>query len=192
VCALARPSSADEVLPCRDLLRPELPVKEAERCGSLNPPRLHRADEASELLNLGIKHAEAGRHEQALEALREAARLRPRWALAHYNIGWVYQLMRKWEEAATFCRAAIALEPSLAEAHYILGLSLDNLGRPAEAEASYKEAVRLKPDYAEAHNNLGVISLEALKDRKEAEEQYEALLELSPSLAGKLRSLMKQ
>ena len=57
VCALARPYYADEVLPCRDLFRPGLPVKEAERCGSRTPPRLRRADEASELLNLGIKHA---------------------------------------------------------------------------------------------------------------------------------------
>src|SRR5215204_1747427 len=294
LCALARTASADEVLPCRDLFRPGLPVADAEGCGVKTPPRLRRADGASELLNLGIRHAEAGRHERALEALREAARLRPRWALAHYNIGWVYQLMQRWEEAASSCRTAISFDRSLAEAHYILGLSLEHLGKPAEAEASYEQALRLKPDYAEAHNNLGntrlrrgeykkalssykaaaelqpemadayngmgeayrrlgrladavevyqtavelsprhavayhnlgvtlalmgrfqegaealrqavalnprdaegrynlgVISLEALKDRQVAEEQYEALRELSPPLAEKLRSLMRQ
>ena len=70
LCALPRSSSADEVLPCRDLFRPNLTVKEEERCGARTRPRLRGADGASELLNRGIRHAEAGRHEQALEALR--------------------------------------------------------------------------------------------------------------------------
>src|SRR5215213_2753641 len=50
LCALPRSSSADEVLPCRDLFRPNLTVKEEERCGAKTPPRLRSADEASELL----------------------------------------------------------------------------------------------------------------------------------------------
>src|SRR5215217_3483781 len=65
VCAFARQSSADEVLPCRDLLRPDLAVKEAGRCGAKTITRPRSADGASELLNLGIRHAEAGRHGQA-------------------------------------------------------------------------------------------------------------------------------
>src|SRR5215212_9302263 len=53
VCALAWPTSADEVLPCRDLLRPGLPVKEDARCGTRTITRPRSADGASELLNLG-------------------------------------------------------------------------------------------------------------------------------------------
>ncbi len=79
-----------------------------------------------------------------------------------------------------------------AVAYHNLGVTLELMGRFKEGAEALRQAVALNPRDAEERYNLGVISLEALKDRQVAEEQYEALRELSPPLAEKLRSLMGQ
>jgi tetratricopeptide (TPR) repeat protein len=70
-------------------------------------------------------------------------------------------------------------------------VTLALMGRFREGAEALRQAVTLNPKDAEGRYNLGVISLEALKDRDGAAEQYEALRGLSPALAEKLRALMK-
>ena len=97
-----------------------------------------------------------GKLDEAIAAYREAIRLKPDDAEAHYNLGIALSGQGKLDEAIAEYREAIRLKPDYAEAHYNLGIALDGQGKLDEAIAEYREAIRLKPDYAEAHYNLGI------------------------------------
>ena len=61
---------------------------------------------------------------EAIAAFREAIRLKPDLASAHYNLGNALRVQGKLDEAIAAYREAIRLKPDLAEAHYNLGLAL--------------------------------------------------------------------
>ena len=89
---------------------------------------------------------------------REAIRLKPDLAAAHYNLGNALAGQGKLDEAIAELRTAIRLQPDSPLAHYNLGIALGGQGKRDEANeaiAEYRTAIRLKPDYAEARCNLG-------------------------------------
>lgn len=136
---------------------------------------------AEEHLQLGKEYLEAKKYKQAIEEFSQAARLRPDWFEAYYQLG-----LAHWEavsdpdktgrsdEAVRAFKEAIRLKPDFAEAHHLLGESYHSLLQYDRAEESLKEAIRLKPDLAEAHEALGVAYLykgqyaEAVKPLEEA------------------------
>ena len=59
-------------------------------------------------LRLGIALAEAGRHEEALEALRLAAELDPGRARLHYRMGLAYEATGRRAEARASYERALA------------------------------------------------------------------------------------
>lgn len=80
-----QPSLREQLL---DALRPRL-----------KPPlRRGEPEDARSYFNQGLAYADSGLHEKAVACFKRAVELRPGWALAHYNLGWVYQLMGHWEE----------------------------------------------------------------------------------------------
>ena len=111
---------------------------------------------------------------------------------AYNGMGEAYRRLGRLADAVEVYQTAVELSPRHAVAYHNLGVTLALTGRFREGAEALRQAVALNPRDAEGRYNLGVISLEALKDRQVAEEQYEALRELSPSLAEKLRSLMRQ
>jgi Flp pilus assembly protein TadD len=94
---------------------------------------------------------------EAFAEYREAIRLQPDYAAAHYNLGNTLRDQGKLLEAIAALREAIRLQPGYAEAHNNLGLALHDQGKVSEAVAEYREAIRLQPDYAAAHYNLGIV-----------------------------------
>ena len=92
--------------------------------------------------------------DEAIAACRQAIRLKPDLAEAHYNLGIALQGKGQLDEAIASYRQAIRLKPDYAEAHNNLGNALKDMGQLDEAIASYRQAIRLKPDHAEAHSNL--------------------------------------
>jgi len=127
----------------------------------------------------GYQAQEAGKHEQAVQAYREAIRLRPDDALAWYNLGLAYEWLRRYQEAVQAYREAIRLKPDDASAWNSLGNALDELGQYQEAVQAYREAVRLKPDYALAWNNLGV-AYGRLGRNQEGLQAYREAIRLEP------------
>ena len=103
----------------------------------------------------GACYGELGLHQEALQAYKQAIRLKPDDAEAHCGLGWAYGELGLHQEALQAHKQAIRLKPDFAEAHYNLGAAYGNLGLYQEAIQAYKEAIRLKPDFAEAHLNLG-------------------------------------
>jgi tetratricopeptide (TPR) repeat protein len=112
-----------------------------------------RSQSAVARYNLGFFLAKKGDREESIAAYREAIRLKPDLAEAHYNLGKALT-SRAPEAAIGSYREAIRLKPDLAEAHYNLGKALTSRA-PEAAIGTYREAIRLKPDLAEAHYELG-------------------------------------
>ena len=76
----------------------------------------------------------------AIAALEQEVRLKPRSALAREALGTAYLRLRRWEGAEAEFRLLIALSPSDDFAHYALGRALARQGRQWEAGRQFKLA----------------------------------------------------
>ena len=103
--------------------------------------------------NLGVtlSPGEAG---EAVAEYREAIRLKPNYAEAHYNLGNVLRARGSWTRRSPIPRG----HPAQARLRHGPPQPRRHPGRQGkldEAIAEYREAIRLKPDYGQAHSNLG-------------------------------------
>jgi Flp pilus assembly protein TadD len=129
--------------------------------------------------NLGALLGEAGRMEEAIPALYQAARLRPNDAEPFVNLGAALASAGRMEEAAGVLSKVVRLQPDSPDALNNLGIVLKDTGRLDEAIAALSESVRIKPDHAKAHYNLGRAFL--LTDRRaEGVSALRRAIELKP------------
>jgi len=113
-------------------------------------PSQKSAGRAWVLLGQADKFYEAGEYERAAEAYKEAIRLKPDFALAHYCLGLSYGNLGRHQEAAAAFKVAIRLKPDFAEAHSGLGLSYLLIGDRGAALEEYKILKTLDPKMAKA------------------------------------------
>ena len=112
------------------------------------------------------KGKELYRNDQDAEsvlAFKEAVRLDPDLAEAHFRLGLGYESLGKREEAESeFKKAVAAYKKYLeehrddVEAHYDLGQTYAGLGQYSEAIREYREATKLKEDDPDIYYDLGV------------------------------------
>jgi tetratricopeptide (TPR) repeat protein len=168
-----------------------------------------RPDYASAHACLGLSLAEVHRHQEAIDELRRAIRIRPKIKdrlLWDYNLGTLLAYTERWKEAIEPLSHSIELKPCEASTHYWLGRSYAEVQRHAEAVEQYKEALKLKPnepdslyamgqfdkaadcyseviqirpEYADAHFNLGVAYGE-LGRRDEEIREYKKATDIVP------------
>ncbi len=111
---------------------------------------------AKALKNKGLSREADETYEAAAVAAREAIRLKPDNAEAHFSLGAILcDVKHDYPAAEAAFRQAIRLQPDHAETHYNLGNALADQGKRDEAIAEYRTAIRLQPDHAEAHCSLG-------------------------------------
>ena len=127
---------------------------------------------AQDLLNLGLSLYQQRRFDEALNAYRQAAEIKPDLAEAYNNIGLVHAAHGRYQEALAGYRRAIALKPAFAHAHNNLALALRELGQLDAAIASGREAARHAPSFPQALSNLGCF----LQEAGRFEEAIEVLL----------------
>ncbi|MCY4662915.1 MAG: tetratricopeptide repeat protein [Acidobacteria bacterium] len=129
--------------------------------------RLRRDPEDHESrTGLAVRYMEVGQVALAEEELREAIRMAPDFADAHYNLGSVLQAQGSVRQAIGAYRRAISIDPAYSEAHNNLGALLDTSGDRENALAHYRLAVQFGPREAAAHYNLGI----ALMARRQPDE----------------------
>ncbi len=147
----------------------------------------HQPNDPLAQLNVGTLLAERGRNSEAVEHLKEAARLAPdprdspvcydelmRYR-AHYNLARVLENSGRFNEAIHQYRATLKLRPDDATTHYNLARLLENMNDIQQAEAHYRQAIAADPDFAAAHSNLGIL-LQSAGRVPEAIESFEAAL----------------
>jgi tetratricopeptide (TPR) repeat protein/mono/diheme cytochrome c family protein len=108
--------------------------------------------------DLAFVSALVGRSDAAIEHYGEAARLKPDWAAAQYNVATLLATRGRLEEAVGYFRKALALRPDHAETHNNLGAVLQALGSSDEALEHFRRAVALDPSNAQAKANLERLS----------------------------------
>jgi Flp pilus assembly protein TadD len=92
---------------------------------------------------------------EAVEQLREVARLDPLDARPHAAIGAIYVNSKRVDEAIDELRIATRLEPGNEGYHAVLGGALaSQMGRAVEAIEAYQTALRLRPNASDAIRGL--------------------------------------
>jgi tetratricopeptide (TPR) repeat protein len=117
--------------------------------------------------------------DEAAIHLREALRLNPDYAEAHYNLGALLQRRGQHAEALREHTEALRLKPDLSEALYSIGVCEQALGRLEQAIGHYSEALRLQPGSAPAHYSLGT-ALQATGRFDDAVTHYREALAITP------------
>jgi tetratricopeptide (TPR) repeat protein len=135
----------------------------------------------NERAEYGLAYAlvEAGRMPEAIPHLREALRLRPRYAEALDLLGLALENAGETPAARRSYEQALLVDPRLASAHVNLGLLIARSGRRREAIQHYRAAIALDPGREEAQMNLGnALDEEGLSE--EAVGAYRAALSINP------------
>ncbi len=96
-------------------------------------------------LNLAIAQQFLNRPADAEHNLREALRLDPALAKAHFQLGTLLDDLQKPEEALTELREAARLDPSYPEPHMAMARLLHRLGREPQAREEIQIYLRLRP-----------------------------------------------
>jgi arylsulfatase A-like enzyme/tetratricopeptide (TPR) repeat protein len=124
--------------------------------------------------------SDAGRQQQAAEALRRALAIDPDDAVAYEEQGMVELRRERWAAARASCERALKLNDQLPRAWNDLGVALYKLGEPAAALDAWQRAVDLDGSLLDALWNLGTNA--AVQGRQEqARRALARFLELAPA-----------
>lgn len=144
--------------------------------------KLENQDPDSYLVNLIHAQMMEGmeNYEGALVQYKKAAAKEPGLPYAHYNIGNVYWLQRKWDEAAAEFKLEISANPYDCLAYGQLGnIGVKTHGDAAQAHSYLNKALELCPNLAQARADYGLLLAEGGEYEK-AIAQYKRAAELSP------------
>ena len=115
---------------------------------------------------VGVWFAEKGDLNCAVAAFKQALRLEPRLAEAHFDLGLVRQSQQQPEAAISEFRLALQYDPALLQAHCALGSSLSD---PTEAEAEFRKALAVNPQL--------VCALDGMAQVLVKERRYDAAMD---------------
>jgi tetratricopeptide (TPR) repeat protein len=106
-------------------------------------PEWSAAQNVQSYIDQGIKHSQAGRYDQALQAFDQALKLKPNDpALITYKAT-VYYAKRNNPQAMQLCEQAIKLNPNFARAYYQRGMIYQSQEKYREALPELKKAKSL-------------------------------------------------
>ena len=142
-------------------------------------------DAAERLIAEGNRAEDAGELQQASALYREAARLAPRSAKAHLNLGIVLQALADDAGAIACYQRALDLDPASPYVGYNFGKLRYERGAHREAEQLLRQALRTRPDFPEARVMLAC-ALEAQGNVEGAATELEAALRHKPDDFGAL------
>jgi len=115
---------------------------------------------------VGVWFAQRGDFNCAVAAFKQALRLEPRLAEAHFDLGLVRQSQQQLPAAVNEFRLALQYDPALLQAHCALGSSLTD---PTEADAEYRKALAKDPQL--------VCALDGIAQVLVKERRYDAAID---------------
>jgi len=123
-----------------------------------------------------------GNLEGAADEYAKALELQPKYAQAHFNMGNVLALQRRFDEAKPHFLEALRLDPDYADAHIHLANLLVIQGRAEEAIPHCRAGLATKPNAAEAYYCLA--NAQVLQSKPDlAKTHYLTALRLKPDYA---------
>jgi tetratricopeptide (TPR) repeat protein len=130
-------------------------------------------------------YGRAEQHEKARDAFREAIKIQPDFAEAHYNLGVALQHLGEFYPVMDSYKAAIKLMPDLACAHFNLGFFFLDHGHRFDASICFARA--LKIEVTPAYARMAGWSLASQGHWKEAIAAYQKGLEVETDSEGRKR-----
>jgi tetratricopeptide (TPR) repeat protein len=126
---------------------------------------------------MGLALESAEKPDAAIGEFQEALRIKPDYAVVHYDLGILYYHRQSYDEAIAEYKRAIALEPGNGDAHDNLGLAYKHKGDVASAIPEFRQAKQLKPNDPAIRQNLASAlmegsPLEAIKELRELEQKF--------------------
>jgi Tfp pilus assembly protein PilF len=125
--------------------------------------------EAVEAYRKGMQSAQSGDSKKAVESLRNAVNIHPKFGAALVELGGQYLRLNEPAKAAEVLKQATEINPKNFTAHLRYGIALLNDKKPANAEMAFREALKLSPESAGAHMYLGIALLSLSRDEKTKE-----------------------
>jgi tetratricopeptide (TPR) repeat protein len=139
------------------------------------------ATTAASLVSQGLKAQLAGDESTAESTYQQAIKLDPNNAVAHYDLGTVYDRQGSRSLAAQEYTATLVIDPAFTDA--LFNLAVDTAtSDPAGAEKLYLRVLTLQPSFAAAWLNVGFILLGEGK-AAEARADWAKAVALDASLA---------
>lgn len=175
-----REKHAEFLLECRKDARAA--VQEYERIVAGLPHHYHA------WVQLGILKGSGNDFEEAIIACREAIRLQPYSADAHYTLGLSLQKTGRTDDAIDSYSRTLKVRPSYGPAWNNLAGLIYSQGRADEAIETYRRGLEILPESAELHYNLGEL-FRREKRRVEAIAEFNAVLAIDPNSARARRAL---
>ncbi len=123
--------------------------------------------EVAPLLGLAAQFLKAGRPDEAIAPLRDAARLQPSNSLIQHDLGLACLEVGRVPDAVAALQRAIAIDPRYGDAYFRLGIALEKLGNIGGAIGAYDGATKLQPSLTEAWFRLGALA-DTLGHREQA------------------------
>ncbi len=122
---------------------------------------------------LGLAYQESRMYKEAIEAAKQAIRIKPDYFYAHNSLGLAYKGLGMYKEALEAYKQAIRIKPDEEVPYYNLGGVYIALGMYREAIEATKQAIRIKPDAEIPYHNLGIVYAKAglLQEAIEATKQ---------------------
>jgi tetratricopeptide (TPR) repeat protein len=134
---------------------------------------------------------------RATKAFKTALKLRPNFAAAHVELGYIFLLRNKPYDAMSEAETALRIDPKIPDAQYILGATRLRAGATAEALKHAETIIKLDPQFSSAYLLKSQALLSFLGDRpsvkqkespetekgryREAAEALEKYLQLDPN-----------
>lgn len=115
---------------------------------------ISQQDGTAALLAQAEHSRQAGKPEQALALLEEAATLQPGYADVRCNFGRALMEMDRLDEALSEFKTALGINPRYADAHALSGVVLRKLGDREGAEAAFRTALEIHPTHPVATAEL--------------------------------------
>lgn len=131
---------------------------------------------------LGVLAAEAGKLDQAVALIGQAASIRPKDPVIINNLGNTLFKARRYEEAVVYFERAAALNPDFPEAWLNLGKTLRFVDRRDESLAAYRRYAELKPGTPGSRAGISRV-LQDQGDFKGAEEAAREVIASFPEHA---------
>ena len=148
---------------------------------SLEEARVRVLNSADAQNSIGLALLNLGADQKAERCFILALNLRPDFAIAHSNLGKLYQAQNRIQDAEKCFSEALDLDPALAPAHANLGAVLVAQGLDEVAEAACRKAIELDPGLSDAWSNLGN-ALFGQKEYSSAIECFTRAMQLNPDL----------
>lgn len=136
-------------------------------------------DAASYYSTILRMYDEAGMNDRAIEAARKVIELNPRSEVAVYNLGIMFQKLKRYEEAIAAFQQAIGLKPDYDYAWFNIGLCFSQLKRYRESIGAFQKFVEIVPDSVDGWLQIGV-NFMMLKDFAGAVEPLKKTVALKP------------